>query len=71
MQLRVVLALFLLGASSCTLACASVRATGPKTSVDRCVDRCDEAERLCGHPTYPSTCSIEYDRCVLECDAKL
>jgi hypothetical protein len=55
-------------AAGCAAGCASVRATGPKTAIDRCVDRCDVNAERCGHPSFPASCRIEYDFCVVQCD---
>ncbi len=50
--------------------CSDLRATGPKTSYDYCVDDCDSAQTVCGNPMYPASCSIEYDACIQSCVAK-
>lgn len=49
--------------------CGSVRATGPKTALDRCIDGCDTAADWCGVPAVPE-CRMEYDACVLRCGQK-
>jgi hypothetical protein len=51
------------------IACGSIRTTGPKTSYDHCVDRCDQMDNVCAHPMYPPSCGIEYDACLQRCEA--
>ncbi|HMR04608.1 MAG TPA: hypothetical protein PKA88_02505 [Polyangiaceae bacterium] len=53
---------------ACLTGCASVRTTGPKMAVDRCVDACDLSADRCGHPTFPNICAVEYNFCVAQCD---
>ena len=67
---HVSLALALLAASALALSCAGVRMTGPKTSVDYCVDRCEMATAGCDHPMYEPACRLQYDSCVASCDPK-
>ncbi len=64
----VTLALIGIGLSALAWSCASVRTTGPKTSLDRCVDRCELSAKWCEHPMYQTGCGVEYDACVVQCD---